>query len=54
MDFFESPMLKMMDIAVRKNVPLGKFTTMRVGGPADYFVEPKNETELICVLQPAR
>ena len=54
MDFFESRMLKMMDIAVRKNVPLGKFTTMRVGGPADYFVEPKNEAELLSVLQSAR
>ena len=54
MDFFESPMLKMMDIAVQKNVPLRKFTTMRVGGPADYFVEPKNEAELLSVLQSAR
>ncbi len=33
------------------NVPLSKFTTMRVGGNAHFFVEPKSINELIKIIK---
>lgn len=35
-------------------VTLDKFTTLRVGGPADYFAEPANEEELLTLVNAAR
>ena len=35
---------------LRRNEPLAKRTTMRVGGPAEFYVEPANESELAKVL----
>ena len=37
--------------SVRASEPLAKRTTLRVGGPADVFVEPASETDLAGVLQ---
>ncbi len=34
-----------------QNEPLCRHSTFRIGGPADYFVTPKDETELIEVLK---
>ena len=31
---------------LRENEPLAKRTTLRVGGPADLFIEPANEADL--------
>lgn len=39
------------DCAVRLDEPLAKRTTLRVGGPADYFVAPASESDLVQVLQ---
>lgn len=36
---------------VRRDEPLAKRTTLRVGGPADVYVEPASETELSTVLK---
>lgn len=36
---------------LRCNEPLAKRTTLRVGGPADFFVEPASETDLASVLR---
>src|SRR5262245_54743833 len=36
---------------IRANEPLGKRTTLRVGGPADVFVEPASEADLAAVLK---
>lgn len=36
---------------VRRNEPLAKRTTLRVGGPADVYVEPAHEADLVAVLQ---
>ena len=36
--------------ALRLNEPLAKRTTLRVGGPADVYVEPSSETDLATVL----
>lgn len=36
-------------VSIRQQVALDKYTTLRVGGPADYFAEPENE-ETLCVL----
>ncbi len=30
-----------------RNIPLARYTTWGVGGPADFFVEPANERELV-------
>jgi UDP-N-acetylenolpyruvoylglucosamine reductase len=37
--------------SVRANEPLAKRTTLRVGGPADVFVEPASETDLASMLR---
>src|ERR1041385_9087297 len=36
---------------VRPHEPLAKRTTLRVGGPADLYVEPANESDLSLLLQ---
>lgn len=32
---------------IQQNIPLAKFTTFKIGGPAKFFVEVKNEEELL-------
>ena len=39
------------DTVVRRNEPLAKRTTLRVGGPADYYIEPASEADLTRLLQ---
>jgi len=41
-------------IPVRAEVRLASFTTLKVGGPAEHFVEPRTEDELSKVLRAAR
>lgn len=36
---------------IRRDEPMAKHTTLRVGGPADVYVEPANETDLAAVLK---
>jgi UDP-N-acetylenolpyruvoylglucosamine reductase len=36
---------------IRRDEPLAKRTTLRVGGPADIYVEPASEADLAAVLQ---
>jgi len=36
---------------IRRNDPLAKRTTLRVGGPADLYVEPASESDLAAVLR---
>ena len=36
---------------VRRNEPLARKTTLRVGGPADLYVEPASEADLVAVLK---
>jgi UDP-N-acetylmuramate dehydrogenase len=40
--------------AVRRNQALAAFTTFKVGGPADLFVEPSGADALVAVLEAAR
>ncbi|HYF01139.1 MAG TPA: UDP-N-acetylmuramate dehydrogenase [Planctomycetota bacterium] len=40
-------------IPFRAEAPLGPLTTLKVGGPADYLVEPRDETELADVFRAA-
>ena len=35
---------------IRRDEPMAKHTTLRVGGPADFYVEPANESDLAVVL----
>jgi UDP-N-acetylmuramate dehydrogenase len=39
---------------VGRNVPLRAFTTFRVGGPAEWFVEPRGGDEIVAALDIAR
>jgi UDP-N-acetylmuramate dehydrogenase len=39
---------------VGRNVPLSAFTTFRVGGPAEWFVEPRGSDEMVAALSVAR
>lgn len=39
------------DTIIRRDEPLAKRTTLRVGGPADVFVEPATEADLSALLQ---
>ncbi|MBV8879511.1 MAG: UDP-N-acetylmuramate dehydrogenase [Planctomycetaceae bacterium] len=41
-------------ISVRVDELLGPYTTMKVGGPADYFVEPRSPEELAAAFKAAR
>jgi UDP-N-acetylenolpyruvoylglucosamine reductase len=36
---------------IRCDEPLAKHTTLRVGGPADFYVEPANENDLAAILK---
>jgi len=39
------------EAAVRRDEPLAKRTTLRVGGPADIYAEPASEEDLVAVLK---
>lgn len=54
MSFFESLSHREPAVIVQQNIPLKKYTTLRVGGPADYFVEPASEEALCALLEAAR
>ena len=41
-------------VEVKENVTLAPYTTMNVGGPADYFVEVKEKTALECAIRVVR
>src|ERR1039457_6680725 len=36
---------------IRRHEPMAKHTTLRVGGPADVYVEPASEADLAAVLK---
>jgi UDP-N-acetylmuramate dehydrogenase len=42
------------DGRVGRNVPLARFTTFRIGGPADWLVEPRSAGEIVSALGAAR
>ncbi|MFZ2226353.1 MAG: UDP-N-acetylmuramate dehydrogenase [Candidatus Moraniibacteriota bacterium] len=44
----------MTSLNIQKNIPLAPFTTFKIGGPASFFVEVKDETELLEALDYAK
>jgi UDP-N-acetylmuramate dehydrogenase len=42
--------MKTVSITIRKNFPLARLTTFRIGGPAKYYAEAKNEEQLMAAL----
>lgn len=54
MDVFERLALRELPVAVQQHIPLDKYTTLRVGGPADFFAEPASEEELSVLLDAAK
>lgn len=47
-------LLRERDVPVRFDEPLRRYTTLKVGGPADLFVEPRDEEQLGTVVRAAR
>jgi UDP-N-acetylmuramate dehydrogenase len=41
-------------VQILEHIPLAPYTTLRVGGPARYFVEARSEAEIIDALAYAR
>jgi len=39
---------------IRRNEPLAKHTTLRIGGPADVYVEPASEEDLVAIVKCCR
>ncbi|MBE5783690.1 MAG: UDP-N-acetylmuramate dehydrogenase [Clostridiales bacterium] len=39
---------------IQRDILLDRYTTLRVGGPADYFAEPENEEMILALLQAAK
>jgi UDP-N-acetylenolpyruvoylglucosamine reductase len=50
----EKLMARLPGAVVRQDEPLAKRTTLRVGGSAEYYVEPSSEEELTRLLQTCR
>ncbi|MBF0201719.1 MAG: FAD-binding protein, partial [Desulfamplus sp.] len=42
------------ELNVRRNVPLKPYTSFKVGGAADYFAQPRDEDELLKIMEIAR
>jgi len=50
-EFVESLRAAVGPDRVRCDIPLGPFTTFRVGGPADWLIEPRGEQEILAALR---
>ena len=54
MEYFDRFLQQNSHLHIEINIPLAKYTTLRVGGPADYFAEIENEGDLQSLLFAAR
>ena len=54
MTFLDRIHLLCPEIPVSQQVKLQPYTTLRVGGPADFFAQPQNEAQLSALLQAAK
>ena len=43
-----------LDMNIQKNIPLAPYTTFKIGGPARFFCEAKNENEILEALEFAK
>ena len=51
-EYFTDYIMKLMPAGrVRVNEPMSAHTTFRVGGPADFFVQPENVEELSVIIK---
>lgn len=48
---FISDILKIQSENVRQNVPMKDYTTFKIGGPADLFIEPENRDKLSLLIR---
>jgi len=48
-EYLES--IKKLGLAVKTNEPLAKYTTFKIGGPADFFVEVEEEEKLLNLIK---
>ena len=57
LDLFAADLATLLSLAsdrLRRAEPMSGHTTFRVGGPADFFIEPTSATELSAILRMAR
>ena len=54
MDFMTCAQSLCPEAEIRRGVKMDAYTTLRVGGPADFFAEPENEAQLQALLAAAR
>ena len=54
MSEFAKYCLEQTGVAVQRRAPMEKYTTLRVGGPADYLAEPATEAQLCALLALAK
>lgn len=50
MQYTISDLIASLSVSVQTNVPLSNYSTMRVGGNADYFIEPESIDQMVAVL----
>lgn len=53
-DFFEKLCLAAGSSQIKREEPMAKHTTFRTGGPAEYFVSPAGEAELLQIISLCR
>ncbi|MCK4597936.1 FAD-binding protein, partial [bacterium] len=51
---FRSELLRLVKGEILVDEPLNRHTSFAIGGPADFFVRPKTEQEMVAVLNLAR
>ena len=54
MNEFAKTCLEMTSVAMEQAVGMDRYTTLRVGGPADWLAEPETEAQLCALLQFAK
>lgn len=54
MTFLEAIREAVPELKITENVPLSGYTTLKVGGKADYFAVPKNEEEICSLMRMIR
>ena len=51
---FQNELLRLVEGEILVDEPLNRHTSFAIGGPADFFVRPKTEQEMVAVLKLAR
>ena len=44
-------LVKILGVNIKRDYPIAQYTTFKIGGPADFFVTPENEEQLLEVIK---